>query len=149
MRFHRCVVTLVAVVAMLAGALVATPAHAATFAVASATPSGPGASRTAQVQITFTEPIVPASIAGSINGAPLVATQVVVAADATHVRVDPGELEYSKAYDVVIAGTVRAASGGTLGADYSFSFTVAPNRCRSGRRRVSSYRRDRSPRARP
>ncbi len=128
MRIYRSIITLLIVLAMVASAVVASTAaaSAAGLSVAGATPSGSDASRTAQIDVTFSEAIVPASFAGTINGAAMVRTQIVVS-DATHVRVDPGELAYGATYDVVVARTVQAVGGSTLGNDYSFAFTVQAN----------------------
>ena len=99
-----------------------------TLEVVSATPSGTNAPISSIIEIEFNQPILPATFAGSINGQPMVPTQIVVKPGETQVSVDPGELEYGKTYTVLIAGTVSAASGGaTLGSDYSFDFTVIAN----------------------
>jgi hypothetical protein len=75
--------------------------------------------------VAFSEAIVPTTFAGTINGASMQPTQVVVSDDARSVIVDPGQLEYGRAYTVDISAGVRAADGDTTGSDYTFVFSVA------------------------
>jgi hypothetical protein len=96
--------------------------------VVSAAPTGTDAPISSMIEIEFSQPILPTSFAGSINGQSMVPTQIVVKPGETQVSVDPGELEYGKTYTVLIDGAVSAATGGaTLGSAYSFDFTVMAN----------------------
>src|SRR5262249_41170022 len=92
-------------------------AQAAGLAVVSATPNGPNAPISAQIRITFNQPINPATFSGSINGAPLVPTEIVVNPGNTVVDVDPGVLEYARTYTVTV--------NPTLGAPFPSPFAVA------------------------
>ena len=97
------------------------------LSVVAAAPVGAGASRHAQIDVTFSAPVDPTTVAGSIDGSPIVPTEVAMRDGDTRALIDPGELEYGRTYDVIIAADTQAAGGGTLGDDYTFAFTVEPN----------------------
>ena len=75
--------------------------------------------------IVFNEPVNPGTVAGSVNGVPIVPMQATFDATSQILRIDLGEMEYQKTYTVVIAGTLEDQSGNQMGSDYSFHFTTA------------------------
>ena len=110
------------------------PVHAAPrlddpiLSITSATPTGSDQPIDSLIEVVFNTAINPATFSGSINGALIVSTQFFASPDNLTVTIDPGELEYSKTYSVVVNGTVATLDGAAvLGTEYAFNFTVATN----------------------
>jgi hypothetical protein len=116
-----------AAVLVMALASIAVPARAAGLTVVSATPSGTNVSISSDINVSFNQPIKPATFTGTINSIAMVPTQIVVDSSRTSVTIDPGELVYGQTYAVRVDGTVQDDSGGQLGSAYAFSFTIESN----------------------